>query len=172
MAALLLLLLSLLTLLHSSLPSQSLIGLYGAMLCKARDEATRRRQQTLLATGESHIGMMACEGGRTSNAADYLPAVNSGKKNLSKIWVQTAMLQYSLNLTQAHCTTQSPATARYSGKHGPTYCGSSMLPGYVLHPEWPHRQGGCLACSGCTFGSRAEVALIYTMLEVLRGYCP
>ena len=26
----------------------------------------------------------------------------------------------------------------------------------VLYPEWPHRQGGCLACCGCTFDS-AEV---------------
>ena len=40
------------------------------------------------------------------------------------------------------------------------------------YPEWPHRQGGCLACCGCTFGFRAEVALIYTMHEALRGYCP
>ena len=23
-----------------------------------------------------------------------------------------------------------------------------------LYPEWPHRQGGCLACCGCTFESR------------------
>ena len=43
---------------------------------------------------------------------------------------------------------------------------------YHLYPEWPHRQGGCLACCGCTFGSRAEVALLYTMHEALRGYCP
>ena len=41
-----------------------------------------------------------------------------------------------------------------------------------LYPEWPHRQGGCLACCGCTFGSRAKVALIYTVHEALRGYCP
>ena len=50
-----------------------------------------------------------------------------------------------------------------------------MLPyGVALgsYPEWPHRQGGCLACCGCTFGSRAEVALIYTTHEALRGYCP
>ena len=26
----------------------------------------------------------------------------------------------------------------------------------TLYPEWPHRQGGCLACCGCTFDS-AEV---------------
>ena len=38
----------------------------------------------------------------------------------------------------------------------------------LLYPEWPHRQGGCLACCGCTFGSRAEVALIYSMHEALR----
>ena len=25
-----------------------------------------------------------------------------------------------------------------------------------VNPEWPHRQGGCLACCGCTFDS-AEV---------------
>ena len=24
----------------------------------------------------------------------------------------------------------------------------------LLYPEWPHRQGGCLACCGCTFDSR------------------
>ena len=23
----------------------------------------------------------------------------------------------------------------------------------LLYPEWPHRQGGCLACCGCTFES-------------------
>ena len=41
-----------------------------------------------------------------------------------------------------------------------------------IYPERPHRQCGCLACCGCTFGSRAEVALIYAMHEALRGYCP
>ena len=25
---------------------------------------------------------------------------------------------------------------------------------YILDPEWLHRQGGCLACCGCTFDSR------------------
>ena len=24
----------------------------------------------------------------------------------------------------------------------------------ILYPEWPHGQGGCLACCGCTFESR------------------
>ena len=32
----------------------------------------------------------------------------------------------------------------------------SLLYYYYLYPEWPHRQGGCLACCGCTFDS-AEV---------------
>ena len=40
-----------------------------------------------------------------------------------------------------------------------------------LYPEWLHRQGGGLACCGCTFES-AKVALIYTMHVALRGYCP
>ena len=26
--------------------------------------------------------------------------------------------------------------------------------GIPIYPEWPHRQGGCLACCGCTFESR------------------
>ena len=25
---------------------------------------------------------------------------------------------------------------------------------FISYPEWPHRQGGCLACCGCTFESR------------------
>ena len=33
----------------------------------------------------------------------------------------------------------------------------------------PHRQGGCLACCGCI---PAEVALIYTMQEALKGALP
>ena len=37
----------------------------------------------------------------------------------------------------------------------------ALPPNHVL-TEWLHRQGG----------SRAEVALIYTMHEALRGYCP
>ena len=41
----------------------------------------------------------------------------------------------------------------------------------TTYTEWPHSQGGCLACCGCTFDS-AEVALIYTMHEALRGYFP
>ena len=39
------------------------------------------------------------------------------------------------------------------------------------YPEWLHRQGGCLACCGCTFESRWG-ALIYTVHVALRGYCP
>ena len=31
----------------------------------------------------------------------------------------------------------------------------------VLYPEWPHRQGGCLACCGCTFDSRWGTGIYY-----------
>ena len=34
--------------------------------------------------------------------------------------------------------------------------GKPALVGYAathIYPEWPHRQGGCLACWGCTFES-------------------
>ena len=54
--------------------------------------------------------------------------------------------------------------------------------GWCLHPkvksimEWPHRQGGCLACwrlQRCTFDPGCDwAAPIYTMHEALRGYCP
>ena len=30
-----------------------------------------------------------------------------------------------------------------------------------LYPEWPHRQGGCLACCGCTFESRCCCTDLY-----------
>ena len=30
-----------------------------------------------------------------------------------------------------------------------------------LYPEWPHRQGGCLACYGCTFDSRGVCNDLY-----------
>ena len=29
-----------------------------------------------------------------------------------------------------------------------------VYPGGNLYPEWPHRQGGCFACCGCTFQQR------------------
>ena len=38
--------------------------------------------------------------------------------------------------------------------------------------EWPHRQGGCLAYWRSHGRFPAEAALIYTMHEALRGYCP
>ena len=38
------------------------------------------------------------------------------------------------------------------------------------YPEWPHRQGGSLACS--RLQGRFLAAPIYTMHEELRGYCP
>ena len=31
----------------------------------------------------------------------------------------------------------------------------------VLYHEWPHRQGGCLACCGCTFESRWGCTFLY-----------
>ena len=34
--------------------------------------------------------------------------------------------------------------------------GVDLIKQWSLYPEWPHRQGGCLACCGCTFDS-AEV---------------
>ena len=50
------------------------------------------------------------------------------------------------------------------------------LVSHCLYPEWPHRQGGCLACwrlQRCTFDpGRGWAAPIYTMHEALRGYCP
>ena len=30
-----------------------------------------------------------------------------------------------------------------------------------LYPEWPHRQGGCLACCVCTFESRRGCTDLY-----------
>ena len=37
-------------------------------------------------------------------------------------------------------------------------CPGSLMslhgPEWPKYPEWPHRQGGCLACCGCTFESR------------------
>ena len=39
----------------------------------------------------------------------------------------------------------------------------------TLYPEWPHRQGGCLACWNRCSLSWAETAPIYTMLEALGG---
>ena len=29
------------------------------------------------------------------------------------------------------------------------------------YPEWPHRQGGCLTCCGCTFESRCGCTDLY-----------
>ena len=40
-----------------------------------------------------------------------------------------------------------------------------------LYPEWPHNQGGCLACWRLLGRFSAESALIYTMHKALRGYC-
>ena len=39
------------------------------------------------------------------------------------------------------------------------------------YPEWPHRQGGCLACRRLQGRFPAEASPINTMHEVLRGYC-
>ena len=33
-------------------------------------------------------------------------------------------------------------------------CDSDKTVDLSEYPEWPHRQGGCLACCGCTFESR------------------
>ena len=41
----------------------------------------------------------------------------------------------------------------------------------LLYPEWPHKQGGCLAAAVAR-SSPVEVALIDTMHVALKGYCP
>ena len=40
-----------------------------------------------------------------------------------------------------------------------------------LYPEWPHRQGIKASHAAVARSIHAEVALIYTMHEALRGYC-
>ena len=43
----------------------------------------------------------------------------------------------------------------------------------VLYPEWPHRQGGCLACCGCTFDSRwGSTDLYYARSTSIAGIAP
>ena len=51
----------------------------------------------------------------------------------------------------------------------------------IFYLKWPHRQGGCFACCGCTFDYTFDsiarctfdsIALFYNMHEALRGYCP
>ena len=46
-----------------------------------------------------------------------------------------------------------------------TFCSSA-------YPEWPYRQDGYLACWRLQDRFPAETALIYTMHEAFRGYCP
>ena len=38
---------------------------------------------------------------------------------------------------------------------------SLFIPTMYLYTEWPHRQGGCLACCGCTFDSRRGCTDLY-----------
>ena len=60
-------------------------------------------------------------------------------------WMRVRLILMMVSIGHVHCIELLPFTI------GGTVLKESDD---LLYPEWPHRQGGCLTCCGCTFESR------------------